>query len=104
MPLSAAQMIHPLTETEEPDDLTRRGLTFYNERLKAFLEPGHTGEAVAIHVESGDYAVAPSSGEAMRMMLKKYPGASLLLHTIGISDDPGLVSRMLGARIFPRTR
>ena len=34
-------------------DVTERGLAIYEARLKAFLEPDHLGEVVAIHVDTG---------------------------------------------------
>src|SRR5205823_2745285 len=40
------------------DAVSQRGLAIYESRLKKVLEPEHNGETVAIHVESGDYAVA----------------------------------------------
>lgn len=70
------------------DAVTRRGLAVYDARLKAQLEPAHNGEAVAIHVDSGEYAVARTSGVAMREMRRRRPDGPLVLHTIGpVSDE-----------------
>jgi hypothetical protein len=78
------------------DDVTRRGLTIYQERLQAILEPDHTGEVVAIHIDTGDHTVAPSSPEALRAMRRIHPAGLLFLYTIGPCEDYGLARRMAG--------
>jgi hypothetical protein len=43
--------------TNQPlSELSVKGLTIYNDRLKALLEPEHNNEWVAIHVDTSDYA------------------------------------------------
>ena len=76
------------------DEVTERGLAIYEGQLKAILEPEHTGEVVAIHVDSGEYAVAPSSPDALRAMRKRKASGLLFLYTIGPSTDYGLARRM----------
>ncbi len=78
------------------DDVTRRGLALYEDRLKDALEPAHTGDVVAIHLDTGDHAVAPSSPEAMRAMRLVHPRGLLFLYTIGAATDHGLARRMAG--------
>lgn len=75
-------------------DVTRRGLEIYEGRLKPLLEPDHLGEVVAIHVDSGDHAVAASSPEAMRAMRRIHPSGLLFLYAIGPSPDYGLARHM----------
>lgn len=82
----------------ELEELLPRGLAIYEQTPQPFLEPEHNGEVVAIHPDSGDYAVAATSGAAMRAMRQRHPTGQLLLHTIGPVTDPGLASRMLGRR------
>jgi len=79
---------------QPPDEVTRRGLAIYEERLRADLEPAHTGEVVAIHLDSGDYTVAASSPEAMRAMRRIHPSGLLFLYAIGPSPDYGLARHM----------
>jgi hypothetical protein len=46
--------------TREPPDLNQvsaRATKIYQEQLRSSLEPDHIGEVVAIHVETGDFAV-----------------------------------------------
>ncbi len=76
------------------DEVTERGLAIYDSRLKTLLELEHCGEVVAIHVDSGDYAVAPSSPDALRAMRRIRPSGLLFLYTIGPSTDYGLARRM----------
>lgn len=78
------------------DDVTQRGLKIYEGRLKPLLEPDHLGEVVAIHVDSGDYAVAASSPEALRAMRRIHPAGLLFLYTIRPAEDHGLARRMAG--------
>lgn len=78
------------------DEVTRRGLEIYEGQLRALLEPEHNGDAVAIHVDTGDYAIAPNTPEAMRALRKTHPTGLLFLYTIGPSDDYGLARRMMG--------
>lgn len=77
-------------------DVTQRGLAIYETRLKALLEPAHLGEVVAIHVDTGEYAVAASSPDALRAMRRLQPSGLLFLYTIGPAEDLGLARRMSG--------
>ena len=56
---------------EQLDDVTRRGLALYEERLREMLERDHMGKVVAILVDTGDYVVADESPDAMRAMLAR---------------------------------
>lgn len=40
----------------------------YDKQIKPLLEPAHNGEYVAIHVDSGDYALGRTFREASRML------------------------------------
>ncbi len=78
------------------DDTTQRGLAIYETRLKALLEPAHNDEVVAIHLDSGEYAIADSSPEALRAIRRTHPSGLLFLYTIGPALDYGLARRMSG--------
>lgn len=86
------------------DEVTLRGLAIYESRLKGVLEPEHSGEVVAIHIDSGNYTVAPSSPEALRAMRRMHPSGLLFLYTIGPSTDYGLARRMTGLGIEAGTK
>ncbi len=53
------------TPPSEMDEATRRALALYQSRFKSILEPQHNGEFVAIHPDSEEYVIAPTSGDAM---------------------------------------
>lgn len=78
------------------DEVTRRGLAIYESRLKVILEPEHSGEVVAIHIDSGEHTVAASSPEAMRAMRWVHRSGLLFLYTIGPAHDHSLARRMVG--------
>ena len=78
------------------DDVTRRGLAIYRDRLQSLLEPDHADDVVAIHLDTQDYVVAPSSPEALRAMRRVHPSGLLFLYTIGPASDHGLARRMSG--------
>lgn len=86
------------------DDVTQRGLAIYRDRLQAVLEPEHADEVVAIHLDSGDYAVADSSPEALRAMRRVHPSGLLFLYTIGPASDVGLARRMSGLGVGARRK
>lgn len=54
-------------------DVTELGRKLYEERFRAILEPDRDGEYIAIHVDSGDYAIEKSSGLAVRAILPTHP-------------------------------
>jgi len=89
--------------TQAQDTLLNDCLCFYDLELKSRLEPEHDGEFVAIHHASHDYAVARTSGDAMRAIRAGHPDGAILLHRIGLSAaNAALATRMLGARIIAR--
>lgn len=53
--------------------IVEAGVTLYETRLKAALEPGENGKAVAIHVPTGDYAVGPTHRDAARLLSESHP-------------------------------
>jgi hypothetical protein len=104
-----AQMIEPQQNTvqspPEMTDLTRRGLALYESKLKPILEPERNNEFVAIHVDSEDYAVARSSGDAMRTLLARHPrDGRLVLMKIGPEPEYGLAARMLAGEMLRGSR
>ncbi len=53
----------PIAQEMAEEELLRRGLEHYERTLRPILEPDLNGQVVAIHVASGDYEVARSSGD-----------------------------------------
>ena len=64
-------------------DLIRRARRIYQERLKSELEPDHTGEILAVEVESGDYFLGQSEVEAYDEAIKKHPGRKFAFLRVG---------------------
>ncbi len=71
--------------------LAERARALYAEKLKDLLEPGQNGKAVAIHVDSEDYAVADTHSEAARALLSRHkPDGRIVTLTIGPPTDADL--------------
>ena len=92
---------NPLTQMtdEEHEALTKRGLAIYEETLKPILEPAYDNKYVAIHVDTGDYEVADSTGDAMRAMRKRRTEGRLLMRRIGNEPEWGLAARIMAGRL-----
>ena len=86
-------------------DLSERGLAIYEDKLKAILEPEMSGQYVAIHVPSSDFAVGRSSGDAMREILNRHPvDGQLVIRKIGPEPDYGMVARVLAGEMLADSR
>ena len=71
--------------------LAEQGRTIYEDKLKAVLEPAHNGEAVAIHVDTGDYAIGKSHSAAAHMLMKRHTvDGRVVTLTIGLPTDAHL--------------
>ncbi len=92
---------NPLTTMtdEEHEALTNRGLAIYEEKLKPILEPEFDKKYVAIHVDTGDYEVANSSGDAMRAMRKRHLEGRLVIMRIGNEPEWGLAGCILAGEL-----
>lgn len=58
------------TEEQRLSPLAEQARTLYSKKLKVLLEPEQNGKAVAIHVDSEDYAVADTHSEAARALVQ----------------------------------
>lgn len=82
-------------------DLTQLGLAIYETKLKPLLEPQEDGKFVAIHVDTEDYAVASSSGRAMRALLQRHPvDGRMVIRKIGPEPEYGLLARMIAGELM----
>jgi hypothetical protein len=78
--------------------LSEKAREIYEQKLRNKLESNHTGEAVAIHVDSGDYAVGKTHSEAAHKLLAGHkPDGRIVTFTIGPPTDADmrLAHRML---------
>ncbi len=63
--------------------LEAEGERLYRTRLRRLLEKTHHGQYVAIEVESGDYFVGKTMGEALAAAEQKYPHKRFYFIRIG---------------------
>ena len=64
-------------------ELTRLGIKFYEENLKAILEPQRNGEFVAIEPYSGTYFIESKKLDAILKARAEMPGKLFFLAKIG---------------------
>jgi hypothetical protein len=89
------------TQDSPLSPLAEQGRAIYEESLKPLLEPGHSGKAVAVHVDTGDYAVAENHSDAARALLARHkPDGRIVTLTIGPPTDADLrlAARMTAGR------
>ena len=85
------------TEAPALSVLAQDASPLYDTRLKTLLEPEHTEQAVAVHVDTADYEVAPTHSEAAHALLARHaPDGRIVTLTIGPPTDADL---RLAARI-----
>jgi len=81
----------PATKEPTLSVLAQDALSLYETQLKTALEPRHSGQAVAVHVDSADYEVAPTHREAVRALLARHaPDGRIVTLTIGPPTDGDL--------------
>lgn len=74
----------------------------YETRLRSRLEAEHPGESVAIHVDSGDYAIGKTHREAASRLLDRIPAdGRIVTMTVGppTESDLSLASRILSNKL-----
>lgn len=72
-------------ETETADELVESGQRFYDEHLRASLEPEHAGRYVAIEPDSGRYFLADTGTEALVEARRALPESLFYLARVGHS-------------------
>ena len=89
-----------MTSRDQPQDLDermQRADALYQDKLKAILEPEYNNKFIAIEPDSGEYAVADSTGNAMRAMHSRFPSHPLLLKKIGPEPEYDLAARIFAS-------
>ena len=84
---------------QEHEAFSNLGLELYVKKLKSVLEPEKNNQFVSIHVESEEYALGVSSGDAMRAMRKIQPQGRLVILRIGPEPEWGLEARLLAGQM-----
>jgi len=76
------------TQQNSLSRLAEQGRAIYEGTLKSVLEPEHNGEAVAIHIETGDYALGNSHSAAARALMARHAAdGQIVTLTIGLATD-----------------
>lgn len=100
----AAAPAHQLEQVNESDEKMQKARTLYETKLKAKLEPEFNNKFIAIEPDTEAYAIADSSGNAMRAMHKTHPAKPVLLMKIGPEPETELAIRILGSEALARLR
>ena len=68
----------------ELPDVAQKGIALYEEKFKRDLEASHSGEAIALHVDTEDYALGKTHTEARRKLGERTaPDGRVVTLTIG---------------------
>ncbi len=63
--------------------LAEKGREFYNQNLKALLEPAENGKFIAIEPESGHYFIGKTTRETLTLAESAMPDKMFYLQRIG---------------------
>jgi hypothetical protein len=84
---------------EEMERLSGLATAIYRDRLQAALEPIHDGKWVAIHLDTGDHALGPSSPDALRGLRKRHPHGFVVTRLVGPEREDPTLYRMLASQL-----
>lgn len=87
-----------LTTEAAIDRLSDRGAAIYQERLAALLEPAHNGKWVAIHVDTGEYALGKNPPRAVDALRLKQPTGLVVTMLVGPEREDPTLYRMLASQ------
>jgi hypothetical protein len=81
-------MVNTLEDEAQSFELANRALELYENKLRTVLEPQHNGEAVAIHVDTGDYALGRNHMAAVgNLRTRRARDGRIVVLTIGPPTD-----------------
>jgi len=63
--------------------LAHRGRDYYDDHLRAKLEPQYNGKFLALELDSGDYEMGDTQLEALDRAEAKHPNSVFYIHRIG---------------------
>ena len=70
--------------TRPKAEIARLGKYIYERDIRPKVEASHSGEYVAIDVETGDWAIADTDGEALERLRSQRPAAvDVLMERVG---------------------
>ena len=87
---------------QQGEEVSRLGSALYDSLIQPEVASSPPSHFVAIHVDTRDYAVAPSSSAATRILRTRHP-ADGRIFVRRISDDPdyGMSMRILAGENAP---
>src|SRR5436190_24179078 len=86
------------------NEIERKGSAIY-ERLRPEIEAEHLNEFIAIHVETGDYSIGKSAGQASRAMrITHPPDGRMFVRKIGEEPEYGLAARIMAGEMMTRSK
>ena len=69
--------------TRPKEETARLGKVIYEWDIRPLVEPDHSGQVIAIDVDSGDYAIAGTASAAAKRLRAQRPVAGVWLMRIG---------------------
>ena len=79
----ATQSPRPTAPTRPKEETARLGKEIYERDIRRKVEADHFGEAIAIDVDSGDYAIADTASAAAKRLREQRPDAGVWLMRVG---------------------
>ena len=73
-----------------------RGRVLYDEKIKPLVEPEQNGKHIAVHLDTGDYALAANSPDALRVLRQRRPDGIVMTTIVGPDQMDQLAYRMMG--------
>jgi hypothetical protein len=80
------------------DEVGRRGRELYEKKIRAQVEPAHTGKFLVLDIVTGDYEIAEDDLTASDRLLARNPHAVLYGLRIGSPTTYRLGGHSLGVR------
>ncbi|MBM4031672.1 MAG: hypothetical protein FJ291_07785 [Planctomycetes bacterium] len=71
------------TTMVDPHELVARGRAYYDQHLRARVEPQHIGKFLALDVESGDYEVDENEVAAIHRVEARHPDTVFCVLRVG---------------------
>lgn len=96
--MSSTSAADTISSLQQPDltQVSARAEEICEKRLRSSLEPVHIGEVVAIHVESGDFAVGKNSPTARRALRERHGEGMIVTMSVGADRPEPALDRILG--------
>ena len=105
MPDMARRDTTEIPSQQELEEIARVGEAIYYEQFRDRLEPTNRGDFIAIHVDSGDYAIGKSSASATRELLRgRRPDGRIHIQRVGNEPDYALAARILAGELAAGVR